>query len=670
MYTNALIHETSPYLLQHAHNPVNWHPWGPQVLDLARKEHKLLLISIGYAACHWCHVMAHESFEDPEVAQIMNRHYICVKVDREERPDVDQIYMNAALLVSGNGGWPLNAFAMPDGKPFYAGTYYPKEKWKEVLSYFAMLQQKEPHTLQQQAAYLSNGISQIELIPKNETPVSRDADWLGSVFGILEARVDPKFGGMSGSIKFPMPSIWEFLLQYHHFSGDPVALERVTLTLDHMAMGGIYDQIGGGFSRYSTDPYWHAPHFEKMLYDNAQLVSLYSHAFQLTGKPLYKRIVYETIAFIKRELTSPEGGFFSSLDADSQGEEGRYYVWKQEEIEETLGSDASIFMEAYGIRAKGNWESGYNIPDLLEGNRNVAEKYGLSEAQFAEKIGEMGASLLQVREERIRPATDDKILSSWNALMTKGLLDAYQAFGERDFLVMAQQNFRFLSQHLGSAEGGLHRSYRDGRSAIPGFLDDYAQYIQSLIGAYQVTFDQEWLERAQSVTEYVIIHFYDPDSGMFFYTEDRYSDLIARKMEVADNVIPASNSVMAGNLFWLAALLDQEKFHEIASQQLNNVLEEMKKSPSEYSYWAQMGLIWVRPPYEVAIVGPDWKSKLKEFQKHYLPEVIYLGGPDEGSLSLLKNKVVPGKTMVYVCRDKTCQKPTEDVKEALDQLKH
>ena len=383
---NSLINETSPYLLQHANNPVNWYAWGDTALEKAKQENKMLLISVGYAACHWCHVMEHESFENEEVAKVMNANYICIKVDREERPDVDQVYMNAAYLINGNGGWPLNSLAMPDGKPFFAGTYFPKENWVRLLEYFAEIYKTDRRKLEVQAENVSKGIRDIEHIPINLHPVSFSENDLNEMFLSFQKRIDEETGGSKGAMKFPMPSIWEFLLQYHYFSGNKDALNAVKITLDNMANGGIYDQLGGGFSRYATDSKWHAPHFEKMLYDNGQLVSLYSHAFQLTQDPLYKKIVYGTLEFVDRELCSPEGGYYASLDADSEGEEGKYYVWSEKEIKEILQDDASLFIDHYGITATGNWEHNKNIPDINYGEKDVAKKYNLAEGQFSEKI--------------------------------------------------------------------------------------------------------------------------------------------------------------------------------------------------------------------------------------------------------------------------------------------
>jgi len=668
MYTNELIHETSPYLLQHAHNPVNWYPWGPQALEKAKKENKMLLISVGYAACHWCHVMEHESYEDTTVANIMNNNFVCIKVDREERPDVDQIYMNAAYLINGNGGWPLNALAMPDGKPFFAGTYFPKATWIQVLEHFSTIYQTNKAKLQEQADHLSNGIRDIEEVTFNKNAVSFTRQTLDHAFERIVPAIDFEKGGTKASMKFPMPATWKYLLQYHYLSGNNEALKAVKITLDNMANGGIYDQVGGGFSRYATDPSWHAPHFEKMLYDNAQLVSLYSYAFQVTRDPLYKRIVYETIDFVTRELTSPEGGFYSSLDADSEGKEGKFYVWSKEEIEKLLGNDAELFNDYFGITAAGNWESGQNIPDINSGEKDLEKKYNLSQEELLLKIDSLKKIVLKKRAERIRPGTDDKILTSWNALMSKGLLDAYRAFGDKKFLSLAQNNIDFLLNEMETKNGGLYRNYKNSKATINGFLDDYAFLINALISYYQVSFNEAYLQKAHSLNRYVEAHFFDKTSGMFFYTDDQYSDLIARKKEVSDNVIPSSNSEMAKNLLLLGLYFENDEYHEQSLQMVKNVSADIEKNPGYYSNWAQVMAMQIRPPYEVAIVGNDWQQKLVEMQKNYLPHTIYLGGAGEGNLPLLENKSIEGKTMIYVCENKTCQRPVEEVAEGLKQM--
>ncbi len=668
MNTNGLINETSPYLLQHAHNPVDWYPWSDEALNKAKKENKMLIISVGYAACHWCHVMEHESYEDADVAKVMNENFICLKVDREERPDVDQVYMNAAYLISGNGGWPLNAFAMPDGKPFYAGTYFPKDRWIQVLVYFIDLYNREPSKLEEQANYVAKGINDIENVPKNNAEVAFSIDTFNEMFTVLSQRIDYNNGGTKGNIKFPMPSIWEFLLQYNYLSKNEDALKAVNITLQHMANGGIYDQIGGGFCRYSTDAGWHVPHFEKMLYDNAQLVSLYSNAFQVTQNPLYKKIVYETIAFVKRELTSPEGGFYSSLDADSEGDEGKFYVWSKEEMQEILGNDAPLFSEYFGITAEGNWEHNKNIPDINEGDKNILRKYNLTEDQLTDIIETLKKKILTARAKRVRPNTDDKILTSWNALMAKGLMDAYKTFGENDFFKMFETNIDFLLKKIITKENSLFRNYKNGKATIHAFLDDYAFMITALISYYQVSFREEYLYKANELCSYVEQHFYDAASGMFFYTDDQHSNLIARKMEVTDNVIVSSNSEMGKNLLLLGLCFENKNYENQSAQLVKNVADDIKKNPGYYSNWAHVMALQFKYPYEVAIVGDAWWQRLSALHRNYLPHTIFFGGVDEGSLPLLQNKLIAGKTMIYVCENKTCQKPVEETNEALKQM--
>ncbi|MEO6819242.1 MAG: thioredoxin domain-containing protein [Ginsengibacter sp.] len=664
---NHLINETSPYLLQHAHNPVNWNAWNDKTLERAKQENKMLLISVGYAACHWCHVMEHESFEDPEVAKVMNEHYICIKVDREERPDVDQVYMDAAQLINGNGGWPLNALAMPDGRPFMAGTYFPKENWIRFLEYFAGIFKNEPNKLDEQADKVSNGIRNIEMIELNKDPHSIKNEDLEEIFNHLKRSIDFEDGGTKGSIKFPMPAIWEFLLQYSYSGKNDEAVNALKITLQNMAFGGIYDQVGGGFSRYATDSKWHVPHFEKMLYDNAQLVSLYSHAYQLTKEPLYKRIVYETLRFINRELTSREGGFYSSLDADSEGEEGKYYIWSGKEIRELLGEDADFYSQFYGITSHGNWEEQKNIPDINMGNHSK-EIHDFEESANQHKIRSLNNILLKEREKRIRPATDDKILTSWNALMAKGFIDAYKAFGEESFLQTAQENIDFLLKDILNDDNSIMRNYKNGKASIFGFLDDYAFLISALIDLYQVTFREEYLQKAKMITEYVQLHFYDKSSGMFFYTDDQHSKLIARKMETSDNVIPSSNSEMAKNLMKLGLFFENADMQQTSFQMVKNMKESIIKNPGYFGNWAQVLFMQIHTPFEIAITGEAAMEKLQEFEVHYLPDALFLGGKNS-SLSLLEDKQAGNKTMIYVCKNKTCAMPVENVKDAIEQMK-
>ena len=514
-YTNELIHESSPYLLQHAHNPVNWYPWGEEAFKKARDENKLLLISIGYAACHWCHVMENESFEDLEVANFMNDNFICIKVDREERPDVDQIYMTAVQLITGRGGWPLNALALADGKPFYAGTYFPKSNWLKVLKHFTEINRQDPQSLADQAERVTKGIQtsdQITLVAEEELVSMEDLDL---IFRKWKTSIDFKRGGENKAPKFPMPSAWEYLLEYHFHSENPDALRAVKSTLDHMAFGGIYDQLGGGFARYSTDATWKVPHFEKMLYDNAQLISLYSKAYQLTQDPLYQQVVEETIEFLDREFLSPQNGYFSSLDADSDGEEGKYYVWTKKEISSCLHEKAPLFIEYYNVSSKGNWEHGKNILLRDKSNSEFAVQHGITEKELKERLENDKANLLSLRSSRIKPRLDDKILTSWNSLMISGLVDAYKALGRSSYLNKALATASFLVKHAIQENHELTRNYKNGRSNIHALLDDYAFTISSFINLYEVTFDEKWLYKANELTKYTLEHFFDPETGMF-----------------------------------------------------------------------------------------------------------------------------------------------------------
>jgi len=667
-YTNELISESSPYLLQHSHNPVNWYPWGDKALKKAKDENKMVIISIGYSACHWCHVMEHESYEDTTVARIMNEHFISIKVDREERPDIDQVYMNAAYLTSGNGGWPLNVFALPDGKPFFAGTYFSKTNLIKVLNYFIDIQHKDPSSLTDQANKITNGIKSIEnIVFVNEKSVLTNSD-LDSFFDNQKPNIDFEKGGMKQAPKFPMPSIWEYLMHYYSISKNPDVLKAVTSTLDNMAKGGIYDQIGGGFSRYSTDEDWHIPHFEKMLYDNAQLVSLYTHAWQLTKNPLYKNIVYEILDFIEREMTSGEGGFYSSLDADSEGEEGKFYVWTKDEVESFLGKEAPLFLDYFDLTKNGNWENRKNVLRIKYSDIEISKKYNITVGELKKKLENARVLMLKNRNKRVKPGIDDKILTSWNAIMLKGYIDAYRAFGEVRFLKTALKNADFITDNAIEKNDEITRNYKNGKSSVAGLLDDYSFTISAFIDLYQATFDEKWLYKSKDLTDYVILHFFDTSSGMFYYTPDNHSDLIARKMEIYDNVIPSSNSEMAMNLFLLGNYFNNESNIQKASQMLTNVRKDLHQNIFSYSNWGLLAIHLIKPIYEVAIVGPDWEQIRTTMDSNYLPDTIFLGGENEGTLNLLEDKLVSGQTTIYVCVDKSCKIPVTESENALLQM--
>ncbi len=667
-YTNQLIHESSPYLLQHAHNPVNWYPWGREALDKAQKENKLIIISIGYAACHWCHVMEHESFENEEVARYMNEHFVSIKVDREERPDIDQVYMNAVQLIDGRGGWPLNCIALPDGRPVYGGTYFTSEQWIDMLTKVSAFVKEHPDKAEQQAIALTEGVQSSEMIYLNTEEAEFSIKDLDDTFATWENHIDYVQGGHKGAPKFPLPVGYQFLLHYNYLVQNKAALRAVTLTLDKMADGGIYDQIGGGFARYSVDAYWKAPHFEKMLYDNAQLVSLYSSAYKQTRDDYYKVIIKETLDFIQRELSSDEGGFFSSLDADSEGEEGKYYVWTQDELQQVLGDDAALIIDYYNVEEKGNWEDAQNILYKSGNDRKIANKHNLTESDLSLQLTKAKNILLKEREKRIPPGLDDKIITSWNALMLKGYIDAYNVLDNKDYLEIALQNASFINTKIKQPDNRLYRNYKNGKASINAFLDDYAFTIGAFISLYQTTFDEKFLEDAKHLAEYTIDHFYDQSSGMFYYTSDLDPGLIARKMEVTDNVIPASNSEMAKNLFLLGNYFYSDDYINMSKKMLNNVKQNAIKGGAYYANWDVLMSWFASPPYEVAILGDNFESKRKEFNKHYLPNVLLSGGIDEGRLSLLEGKLVEGQTTIYVCQDKTCARPVTEVEEALKQI--
>lgn len=669
-YTNALIHETSPYLLQHAHNPVDWQPWNEEVLERAQKENKPLLISIGYSACHWCHVMEHESFEDTAVAKLMNEHFICIKVDREERPDVDQVYMDAVQLLTRQGGWPLNCFALPDGKPFYGGTYFPKAQWTEVLTRVAQQYAENRSKIEEVAQQLTEGVAGSDLIEMNNRPSHFHQETLDVMIDRWEDDFDNVEGGPDRAPKFPLPNNYEFLLQFGELAGDVGVLKHVDLTLTKMAYGGIYDQLGGGFARYSVDELWKVPHFEKMLYDNGQLVSLYTKGYQKFQKPLYRQIVEETLAFVEREMYEPESGaFYSALDADSEGEEGKFYVWKSEEVKTLLGDDYELVKAYYNIEGKGYWEEGNNILLRSKSDEELATEFGITTETLNEKIDKAKLVLTEVRDQRVRPGLDDKSLTSWNALMLKGYADAYRVFQEERFLEIALKNAAFISSTMRKDDNGLWHSYKKGEVKINGYLEDYAFTIEAFIALYQATFDEKWLIEAKTLADYAIVHFFNKDNGMFYFTSSVDNPLIARKTEIMDNVIPSTNSAMAKVLYQLGIYIEDQRFLEMSEQMLNNVQMMMSKYGSSFSNWGILMNWLVFPHYEVVFTGEKSVDQLHSFAQHYIPNALLAGSKTPSTLALLQNRVVNGKSLIYVCQNKACKLPVETVEEALEQVK-
>ena len=664
-YKNHLVNETSPYLLQHAHNPVDWYPWCDEALEKAKKENKLLLVSVGYSACHWCHVMEHESFEDTAVARLMNEHFICIKVDREERPDIDQVYMNAVQLMTGGGGWPLNCFALPDGRPVYGGTYFPKQQWMSVLVALSDMYKQEPAKVEEYAAKLTEGIRKSELVMRNEAEAKFSLDTLKETVERWSQRFDNSEGGPLKAPKFPLPNNYQFLLYYYKVTKDEKLLKHIELTLQKMAFGGIYDQAGGGFARYSTDTLWKVPHFEKMLYDNAQLVSLYCDAYRLTKTALYKQVVYETLEFIAREMTSPEGAFYSALDADSEGEEGKYYVWTKEELKNILGNDFDLFADYFNVNNNGLWEHGNYILLRNKSDKEIALQHSLTEEILEEKINELKKKVLKEREKRVKPGLDDKTLTSWNALMLKAYTDAYNTFGEKKFLDAALKNAHFILQKQKRSDGGLNHNYKQGRSNINGYLEDYSFTIEAFIGLYSCTLDEKWLGEARALADHTIAHFHDKNSVMFWFTSGLDKALIARKMEVMDNVIPSSNSSMAKALFLLGTYFDDAGYLSLSGQMLNNVQHDISSYGSGYSNWGMLFLSYAGKFHEVAIVGNSVDEKREQLLQYYLPDMIFAGSPGESELPLLRDRFTEGRTLIYVCENKTCQLPVSEVKEAL-----
>ena len=662
---NRLKDQTSPYLLQHANNPVDWYPWGEEALAKAKSENKLILVSIGYSACHWCHVMEHESFEDQQVAAVMNKHFMCIKIDREVRPDIDQIYMNAVQLMTGSGGWPLNCFCLPDQRPIYGGTYFRKNDWINLLNNLAEFWENKPEEAEGYAVRLTEGIRQSEQLSPVKTGLEFSKKHIQEIFEPLKRTFDLVDGGYNRVPKFPLPNNWQFISRYANLINDNTAYVALNITLHKMAYGGIYDQIGGGFARYSVDGQWHVPHFEKMLYDNAQLVSLYSEAYQYTKNEIYKNVVFETLEFIEREMTSLEGGFYSALDADSEGVEGKFYTFTKDELKTILGDEEELFSIYYNITDEGNWEEeGTNIFLKKLDDSELAEKLGLREEELKAKISSAKIKVFEVRSSRIRPGLDHKILASWNGMMLKALTDAYRVFGEQRFLNQARESAGFILDKL-FRNGILMRVYSSSLMS-DSFLDDYAFIIDGLTGLYEATFEENYLLFAKDLTDQTISNFYDEESGFFNYTSITGEELIAKKQEVTDNVISSSNSVMAHNLYRLGHFFDDFRYLEISDQMLKTVQPHITKYPSGYSNWASLILNRIFGIYEIAITGADAEQKRQELEEHYIPNKILLGGTS-GTLPLLKDKWST-ETKIFVCQNRTCSLPVEKILDVIKQI--
>ena len=668
-YTNHLISEKSPYLLQHARNPVNWYAWGDEVFEIAKQENKLVLISIGYSACHWCHVMEHQCFEDEQVAELMNNHFINIKVDREERPDVDHVYMTAVQLMTQHGGWPLNCFVLPDGRPIYGGTYFPKEQWMQLLKNLSALYQNDKTKVEDYARQLTEGIKQTDEFVKNPSGETKNItkEIIDTYTINFQKRFDKTNGGSIGAPKFMMPNNYLLLLRYGHLTHNEDVLNHVHFTLQKMADGGIYDHLGGGFARYSTDAQWKVPHFEKMLYDNAQLISLYSEAFQQNKNPLYKQVVYETIAFVERELMSGDNGFYSALDADSEGEEGLYYIWTKHELETLLKKDFNLFADYYSVNETGYWEHDNYILLRSISEAEICLKHGIANEELYKVISICKEKLLKERNKRVRPGLDDKIIASWNGLMCAALCDAYTAFKEDAFLTLAINNANFIKENLLNDEGCLMRCYKD-KAYIAAFLDDYAFVTDAFIKLFSATGNEEWLTLSEKLVKHTMDNFFDEEKNVFYFSDKNTDTLIARKVEMHDNVIPASNSQMARNLWILAKITGNETYEKVSTKMLNHVAKDMEAYPSGHSNWTVLAMQQAFPFYEVCVVGKAVDEFMAEFKEHYNPNAIFVYSKNASDVALLKERYKADETLIYVCKNQTCSAPVKTIKEALNLL--
>jgi uncharacterized protein YyaL (SSP411 family) len=669
---NLLSQETSPYLLQHANNPVNWKAWNENSLAEAKEKNKLMIISVGYSACHWCHVMEHESFEDQEVADVMNANFISIKVDREERPDVDAVYMKAIQIMTGRGGWPLNVVTLPDGRPVWGGTYFRKADWMQTLDQLQKIYKSDPEKMIDYAEKLHQGIQSMSLVPNENTETSISQVQIADLVEKWKKSFDWEFGGMSSSPKFMMPNNYHFLMRYAHQKKDSQLLDFVHLTLTRMAFGGIFDTVDGGFSRYSVDNKWHVPHFEKMLYDNGQLVSLYSDAYKLTKNSLYKEVIEKTLSFIERELMNSEGGFYCALDADSLNsenhlEEGAFYVWKILDLKSIIVDDFELFSQVFNINAFGLWEDeNYVLIQSLSleeiANNN---KMPLSELESKKKNWEQ--KLYLEREKRSKPRLDDKCLTSWNAIMLKGFVDAYKALEDRKYLDLALQNAQFIIKNLWSKEGNLFHNYKNNKSTINGYLEDYSLVIAAFISLYEVTFDDKWLHNAKQLTDYSLEHFYDEKIGFFAFTSNLDEALIASHFETEDNVIPASNSVMGKNLFQLGIYFNHSYYEKVSQRMLQNIMPGVDY-PSAYSNWMDLTLSYSEENKELAICGETALEYCSKINNLYLPNVVLAGTEKVPNLPFLKDRFVADQTFFYLCQNKTCLIPSSDFQKIISDL--
>ncbi|TCI90352.1 thioredoxin domain-containing protein [Tenacibaculum sp. M341] len=669
-YTNELINESSPYLLQHAHNPVNWYPWKNQYLEKAKKENKLILLSIGYSSCHWCHVMEKETFEDKEVAEFMNTHFINIKVDREEHPNVDKTYLTAVKVMTGNGGWPLNCILLPNGEPLWGGTYFNKENWLNALQNIQAIYAEDPEQAKEFATRLSKDLISLQTVSNNQKNINFSTDTLKVFINDWKQSLDTINGGLVGKNQFPRPSSYQFLLRYSHQTNDTLLQQFVFKTLDKIALGGLNDPIEGGFARYTVDNKWHIPHFEKMLYDNAQLISLFSNAYQLSKNERYKKIVYNTLHFTDTNLHKNDL-YFSSLNADSfnennELEEGAYYTWKKDSLQTFIKDDFELFSDYFGIDKIEKLENKHVLLQIYR-DSVFAKKHQLKLDELNTKVSSWKKILLEKRANRVAPELDNKILTSWNALMLQALTDAYKVFGDESIKKKAIKNAIALKNKAISNDGSVYRSINSENNKIKGTMEDYALLINSYISLYQITFDESWLQTANKLTEYVLKNFYDKNKG-FFYPLKENQNSIMNNLNIEDIVIPSANSVMNKNLFFLSHYFDHKNYADISYKMLHNILPKIKKHPYSYSNWLDSYLNLSLPFYETVIAGENALEKSKELNNYYIPNQLLSGSTQKSELPLLKGRFTDSNTFIYVCVNKTCKLPTDDIKKAREML--
>ena len=677
--SNKLAGENSPYLLQHADNPVAWFPWGEEALGLAREQDKPILLSIGYAACHWCHVMAHESFENEATAALMNRYFVNIKVDREERPDLDSIYMGAIQALNGQGGWPLTAFLTPEGEPFYGGTYYPPvprygmPSFTQVLESVADAWQTRREEIENSAAGIAAHLSQAAAAASTQAGKAANEALFDQALQVILGQFDSEEGGFSRAPKFPPSMTIEFLLRMVMQREEKMARQMAVFTLDKMAKSGMYDQLGGGFARYATDNKWLVPHFEKMLYDNALLARAYLHAYQVTGDALYRRIVEETLDFVAREMRHEEGGFYSSYDADSEGVEGKFYVWQADEIREVLGKDAELFMARYGVSDEGNWE-GENILHIATEITQLAERFGLTEGEIDERLATAKERLYAVRAERVWPGLDDKVLTAWNGLMLAAFAEAGRVLERADYVQIAEENAEFLARNMQTENGRLQRTWKAGsRAKYNGYLEDYAYLADGLLALYQTTFDPRWFAWVEELVQQMLDHFGDDEDGGFFDTSDDHEALLYRPKDIQDNATPSGNAMAAQVLLKISLYTGDGSYWDKAQEMLNGVTAYMARFPTGFAHWLNAAAFAMGDPREAAVVGSVQKADTKELlaalNQAYRPNLVVAAGESAVGIPLLADRPqVDGKATAYVCRRFVCKRPVTNAESLLDQL--